>query len=240
MSDAKRTSISVVIPAYNESSRILPTIEKIDRYCAARFEKFEIIVVNDGSLDDTEKLVAREKEKLSFLHLESYKKNRGKGYAIRRGVSAASSDLILLSDADLSTPIEEVEKMLEEIERGYDIVIGSRALKESDIAVRQPWWRESMGRAFNLFVRLLLSLKYKDTQCGFKILRRSCAVELFGKAVVDRFSYDVEILYLAEKSGFKIKEVPVRWINSPASKVNPLRDPLQMMKDIIKMRLRRL
>jgi dolichyl-phosphate beta-glucosyltransferase len=230
--------LSIVIPAYNESARILPTLGRIDEYCRNHFGRFEIIAVNDGSADNTQDIITTEKNRIASLRYEGYEKNRGKGYAIKHGVSASVGDIILVSDADLSTPIEEIEKLLVEYERGYDVVIGSRALRRSDIAVRQPWWRELMGKTFNVFVRLLFSMDYKDTQCGFKLFRGKAARKIFSIVSIDRFAYDVEIIYLARKAGLGIKEVPIRWLNSPASKVNPVKDSLQMLKDLMKMRLK--
>jgi len=234
----RKEFISIVIPAYNEAERILPTIARIDEYCRLRFHGFEIIVVNDGSRDDTREVVLREKDKTASLRYEGYKPNKGKGYAIRRGVMISAGGIILVSDADLSTPIEEMEKLLAHYDAGCDIVIGSRALAESDIVVKQPWWRQFMGKTFNAFVRSLLSMNFKDTQCGFKLFSGACGRDIFGRASIDRFAYDVEILYLAQKAGFRIEEVPIRWLNSPASKVNPVTDSLQMLKDLIKLRLR--
>jgi dolichyl-phosphate beta-glucosyltransferase len=238
--EKRKEFLSVIIPAYNESVRIIPTIRKVDQYCNEWLRGFEIIVVNDGSKDDTRDIVNAEKDKITSLRYEEYKRNRGKGYAIRHGVSVSAGDVILVSDADLSTPIEEVEKLLLLYDQGYDVVIGSRALKESDIVVRQPWWRELMGKTFNVFVRLLFSVDFKDTQCGFKLFRGDTGRKIFRTALIDRFAYDVEILCLARKAGFGIKEVPITWLNSPASKVNPIKDSLQMVKDLIKMKLRKL
>ena len=236
--EKRKEFLSVVIPAYNEADRILPTIRRIDDYCAKRFKSLEIIVVDDGSRDETANVVRHAREQIASLRGEGYDENRGKGYAIRTGVAASAGDIILVSDADLSTPIEEVDKLLVPYDEGYDIVIGSRALEGSDIVVRQPWWRELMGRTFNRFIKALLSAKFRDTQCGFKLFRGECAKEIFGRATVDRFAFDVEVLLLAGKTGLRVKEVPIRWVNSPASKVSPVRDSLQMMKDVIKLRLR--
>jgi dolichyl-phosphate beta-glucosyltransferase len=236
---AKREEVlSVVIPAYNEAARILPTLRRIDEYCRSHFERFEIIAVDDGSVDNTRDLILAEKDKIEVLRYEGYNINRGKGHAIKHGVSICKGDIILVSDADLSTPIEEIEKLLADYDLGYDVIIGSRSLKESDIAVRQPWWRVLMGKTFNIFVRALFSMDYKDTQCGFKLFRGKVIRKIFQDASVDRFAYDVEIIYRGQRAGLKIKEVPIRWLNSPASKVNPVKDSFQMLKDLIKMRLR--
>jgi dolichyl-phosphate beta-glucosyltransferase len=180
-----------------------------------------------------------EKDGIASLRYEGYERNRGKGYAIRRGVSVSAGDIILVSDADLSTPIEEVEKLLIHYDQGYDVVIGSRALKKSKIVVRQSRLRELMGKTFNVFVRLLFSVDFKDTQCGFKLFRGDTGRKIFRTASIDRFAYDVEILCLARKAGLGIKEVPIRWFNSPASRVNPVKDSLQMLKDLLKIRLRK-
>ena len=236
--EKRKEFISIVIPAYNDEGRILPTLRRIDEYCRNRFRGFEIIVVDDGSRDSTRNLVKNEQKQTASLRCEGYEENRGKGYAIRLGVAASVGDIVLVSDADLSTPIEEVEKLLVSCDEGHDIAIGSRALEESDIAVRQPWWREFMGKSFNTFVRHLLSVEFRDTQCGFKLFKGDSGREIFSRAAIDRFAYDVEILYLARKAGLKIKEVPIRWLNSPASKVSPVKDSLQMLKDLIKLKLR--
>jgi dolichyl-phosphate beta-glucosyltransferase len=163
--------------------------------------------------------------------------NMGKGYSIKRGILASSGDSILMTDADLSTPIEELEKLSEWINRGFDIVIGSRGLKDSDIAIRQSWYREKMGKIFNLLVRAVVIGDFKDTQCGFKLFRGSVAKEVFKKSIINGFSFDVEILSIASRSGFSIKEVPVRWLNSPRSTVSIFRDPLIMFFDLVRIRL---
>jgi dolichyl-phosphate beta-glucosyltransferase len=234
----RREFLSVVIPAYNESERILPTLPIIDEYCRMRFRRYEIIVVNDGSSDGTGEVVRREQLRTASLRYEGYEPNRGKGYALRRGIAVSGGEIILVSDADLSTPIEEIEKLLASYDEGYDIVIGSRALKESDIMVRQPLWRVWMGKTFNRIVRVTLSMEFWDTQCGFKLFRGDVCREIFSHAMVDRFAYDVEILLRALQDGLRIREVPVRWMNSPSSKVRLLKDSLQMLKDIAKVRAR--
>jgi dolichyl-phosphate beta-glucosyltransferase len=238
--DKREDFISIIIPAYNESARIGPTLARINEYCGASFERFEIIVVNDGSSDDTAAVVSEAGRRIPAVRYASYEQNRGKGYAIRFGVAMSKGDLVLISDADLSTPIEEVEKLLVFHDAGYDIIIGSRAVEGSCVEVKQPFWRIFMGKVFNRIVRFLIMEDFRDTQCGFKLFAGTVARALFSTAVVDRFAYDVEILYLARKAGYKIREVPIRWINSPDSRVNPLKDSLQMLKDIIRMRLSRI
>jgi dolichyl-phosphate beta-glucosyltransferase len=237
--DKRKEFISIIIPSYNESARILPSLRRLDEYSRAHFRGFELIVVNDGSSDNTEDVVVRAKKDIPSIQYSGYKVNRGKGYAIRQGVALSTGDIILVSDADLSTPIEEVEKLLVPYDNGYHVVIGSRGLEASSIMVRQPWWREFMGKTFNRIVRMLLLEGFKDTQCGFKLFNGSIGRELFRDTTVDRFAYDVEVLYLAVKAGYKIKEVPVKWLNSPASKVRPVRDSLQMAKDLVRIRLQK-
>ncbi len=231
-------SISIIIPAYNEELRIQPTLEKIHTYCAGRFSEFEIIVVDDGSSDNTLSLVkrvGRDLENISPIH---YSKNAGKGFAVRQGVLASKGDLLLISDADLSTPIEEMKKLIPHILRdNYDIVIGSRGLEKSDIIMKQPWYREIMGKTFNILVKIVAVSGINDTQCGFKLFRGNIARALFSKCTINGFSFDVEVLYLAKRSGYKMKEVPIRWINSPASKVELISDPLIMILELLKIRI---
>jgi dolichyl-phosphate beta-glucosyltransferase len=229
--------ISVVIPAFNEANRLPPTIRKIWEYLNKNFNEFEIIVVDDGSRDSTASEVESLIKTMKGIKLLRNNTNMGKGYSIKRGILASSGDSILMTDADLSTPIEELEKLSEWINRGFDIVIGSRGLKDSDIAIRQSWYREKMGKIFNLLVRAVVIGDFKDTQCGFKLFRGSVAKEVFKKSIINGFSFDVEILSIASRSGFSIKEVPVRWLNSPRSTVSIFRDPLIMFFDLVRIRL---
>lgn len=237
--EQRKECISVIIPAYNEAARILPSLRRLDEYLHDHFRGFELIVVNDGSSDNTEDVVVRAKKEIPSINYSGYKENRGKGYAIRQGVALSKGDMILLSDADLSTPVEEVEKLLAPYDEGCHVVIGSRGLDARTIVVRQPWWRELMGKTFNRIVRMLLLEGFKDTQCGFKLFHGGIGRELFRSTTVDRFAYDVEILYRAVKAGYKVKEVPVKWLNSPESTVRPIKDSFQMAKDLVRIRLRK-
>jgi dolichyl-phosphate beta-glucosyltransferase len=230
-------SISIVIPAFNEAARISPTLRKVVAYLGERARDYEIIVVDDGSTDGTASIVMEESTNNKSIKLFQGETNRGKGHSTRRGVLGSSFGLVLISDADLSTPIEEVEKLLPWLESGCDIAIGSRALKDSDIIEKQPWYRQSMGRMFNLLVRTLVLGGIGDTQCGFKLFRANAAKKLFQAARIEGFAFDVEVLYLARKMGYRIKEVPIRWINSPKSKVRILSDSFLMFKDLIRVRL---
>jgi dolichyl-phosphate beta-glucosyltransferase len=229
----EKTAISVVIPAYNEEDRIPSTIERVWEYLEGRSGGFEILVVDDGSDDGTGAVVREMGERLRNIRLLVNERNMGKGYSIRKGMLSARGELMLISDADLSTPIEEVERLMPFTGEGFDIAIGSRGLKDSRLEVRQPWHREGMGRIFNLIVRLLLIGGIRDTQCGFKLFRAEAAREVFGRAVVNGFSFDVEVLFIAVKLGYRIKEVPIKWLNSPASRVSVLRDPLRMFLDLL-------
>lgn len=231
--------ISIIIPAYNEEDRIGESLLKIKEYIDQRHTDYEIIVVDDGSIDNTRQVATGYKSKIRNLKIISYAINKGKGYALRQGVFISTGDVILLTDADLSTPIDELARLLPFIaDEAVDGVIGSRALKASNILKKQPWWRQGMGKIFNRIVRLLVLDDFSDTQCGFKVFSGGVARSLFKDARIDRFAYDVEILALASRKGFRVLEVPVKWINSPASKVHPVLDSLQMLYDLIKIRIR--
>lgn len=230
---------SIIIPAYNEEKRIVPSLHAIHDYCSAKNMKCEIIVVDDGSDDNTRAVSSESIARIPQLKVIGYDTNRGKGYALRTGVLAAKGDYVLLTDADLSTPIEELSKLMHFMHNSTcEIAIGSRALEGSLIVKKQPWWRQTMGKLFNKIVRILVIDDFHDTQCGFKLFRGDCARFLFKQARVDRFAYDVEILALAKKYGYRIGEVPIKWINSAPSKVNPLTDAARMLLDLLKIRAR--
>ncbi len=231
-----KDSLSVIIPAYNEESRIPDTLRAISGYLANNFGEYEIIVVNDGSSDSTASVVETLGRELGNIFLISYPANMGKGYAVRRGVLSSKKSLLLICDADLSTPIQEYGKLEPFLDNGFDIAVGSRGLRDSDIAVRQPWYRERMGRIFNVFVRVLAVGGIKDTQCGFKLFKGDAARSLFGRSCIDGFAFDAEILFLAGRMGYKIKEVPVRWLNSPDSRVRIMRDPIKMFLELFRIR----
>jgi dolichyl-phosphate beta-glucosyltransferase len=231
-------SISIIIAAYNEERRIIPSLLKIKEYLTKQDLPYEIIVVDDGSTDGTHAVVTDLIKDIPYLKVIHYAPNKGKGHALRTGVLASKGDIILLSDADLSTPIEELSKLVPLIHNHKcDIAIGSRALALSEIVKKQPWWRQNMGKLFNKLVKALVIEDFKDTQCGFKVFRGDIARNLFKEAHIDRFAYDVEILAIGKKKGCKIVEAPVRWINSPESKVNPVRDSIQMLFDLLKIRM---
>ncbi len=229
--------ISIIIAAYNEEKRIRKSLVRVKEYLTGQDMDYEIIVVDDGSIDRTSKVLKDSTSDIPHLKIISYKANKGKGYALRKGVLASRGEAVLLTDADLSTPIEELSKLLPLIyDNKCDVAIGSRALALSEIIKRQPWWRQSMGKLFNKIVSILIVDDFSDTQCGFKVFSGDIARALFSEAQIDRFAYDVEILALAKKKGYRILEVPIRWINSPESKVNPLWDSLQMLCDLLRIR----
>jgi len=229
---------TLVIPAYNESSRIENCVRSVAHWAHARPGgwDWEIILVDDGSTDDTvaraRRFAAEEKLALQVL---SYGANRGKGCAIRTGVLASTGDPVLVSDTDLSTPLSEWVKLAERLPT-HPIAIGSRAMEQALVGKRQPFYRQLMGRTFNRFVRLFTVHGIGDTQCGFKLFRGDLARELFRSARIDRFAYDVEILYIAQQRGIPIAEIPVVWINSPESKVAVVRDSLRMLRDLPRIR----
>lgn len=238
-----RPRLSIVIPAYNEAARIRGSLESLVRYLVGTGEAAEILVVDDGSGDSTvesvEQFAAGVPQGNVSIRVIRNGRNRGKGYSVKHGVLAAQGDLVLISDADFSTPIDDLPILRRAVEsEGYAIAIGSRALQDSRVEVRQAGWREAMGRTFNRLVRLLTGLQFRDTQCGFKLVRRNVALPLFRAARIERFAYDVELLYLARKAGVRVAERGVRWRNAAGTKVSPLVDPLSMLKDIARVVLR--
>jgi len=236
--------LSLIIPAYKEESRIGKTLETIFAYFAAKDYNVEILVVDDGSPDNSAQVI---RDALSagrtlsphvqarFIELGT---NVGKGGAVRAGMLEATGKIRIFTDADLSTPIHEVEKIISAIENeGFDIVIGSRALEGRKLVkVHQPWYRESMGRFFNLLVQVFVFRGIKDTQCGFKGFRGDVAEKLFSEQKVMGFSFDVEILYLAKRSGYKIKEVAVEWYNDERTTVGALSDSARMFFELLRIR----
>jgi len=230
--------LSIIVPAYNEERRLGATLERIGTYLSDCGISAEIIVVDDGSTDATCEVALGIAERLALpLQLLRNDGNRGKGCSVRQGALGSAGRLVLFSDADLSTPIEEFERLRAPIEAGdADIAIASRGMPESKLAVRQPFWRESMGRVFNRIVRTLALGGFSDTQCGFKLFTRAAADAVFPRQTLDGFAFDVEVLVIARRLGFRIAEVPVTWIDSRASKVSPGGDAARMLRDVLKVR----
>jgi dolichyl-phosphate beta-glucosyltransferase len=233
-------ALSIVIPAYNEEARVGGTLDAIVAYLDRRGEDYEIIVADDGSRDTTADVVNRRAAVNRRIRLHSLPVNRGKGAAVREGVLASRGDQVLFCDADLATPIEELERLREAMRlAGAPIAIASRGLPESNIAVRQHPTRELMGRTFNLILRAAVMGGLKDTQCGFKLFRGEVAHELFAACTVDGFAFDVEILLLARARGHAVVEVPVTWRHVEQSKVSPGKDAARMLWDVVKLSVRR-
>src|SRR5213083_3214641 len=231
---------SVVIPCFNEAARIGETLRLTLDYLNANAPESELIVVNDGSTDATA-AIARERLKDARIEtrlLENFP-NRGKGSAVRSGLLAARKPIGLFSDADLSTPLEETPKLMEPIAKDeVDIAFGSRALDRSLIGIHQPWRREQAGRVFNLLVRFATGLPFWDTQCGFKAFRLDICRPILEAARVQGFAFDVELLYLAQRAGLRIREIPVRWNHAEGSKVRFFHDSLRMLREVIALRMR--
>jgi len=234
-------ALSFVIPAYQEGGRIAATLEAALSYLAEQALAGEVVVVDDGSTDDTAAAVAEYAESHPMVRLLRNEANRGKGYSVRRGMLEARGETVLFSDADGSTPFEETEKLLAALDgRGADVAIGSRELPGSDLARPQPWHRRAMGGVFRNLVRLLVVGGFRDTQCGFKAFRRQAAQDVFRRQTLDGFAFDVEVLFIARRLGYRVVEVPVRWLDSVPSRVRMMSDPLRMLLDLARIRLRAL
>ncbi len=237
----KRPPLALIIPAYNEARRLADNLRALLKYLEEYRPTAQLIVVDDGSSDGT----ARVAEEFFAYHPDvsarvlRFAENRGKGHAVRAGLLAAEAPIALFSDADLSTPMTELPKIVEPIETGnYDIVFGSRALDRSLIGSRQPWRREQGGKIFNGIVRLLTGLPFSDTQCGFKAFRMEAARPILERAEIDGFGFDVELLLLAQRGGLRMLEVPVRWDHHEGSKLHIVRDSLRMFGEVVNLRRR--
>ncbi len=231
--------LSIVIPCKDEEQRLPRTIEQIHRYLDGKNVEYELILVDDGSVDGTRQVMDEAAQRHPSVRVEALPHNRGKGRALATGVGVARGDEILLTDADLSTPIEELEKLQAALDKGAGIAIGSRALRASKVEVSQPIYRVLMGKAFNLIVQAVLLPGIWDTQCGFKLFRADVAHRLFAGLVTDGFGYDPEVLYRARRQRVRIAEVPVVWRNSAPTKVSPVRSSFDMLRHVIWIRLRK-
>lgn len=228
--------LSVIIPVYNEERRLPKTLIEINKYLRKRTYEYEIIVVSDGSKDRTAEVVEEMKSKVANLRLIDNKENHGKGFVVRQGMMAAQGNYRLFTDADNSTSIDQVEKILPYFQKGFDIVIGSRDAKRAVIANPQPWYRQMLGNAFNLLVQIIVGLwGIWDTQCGFKALTTKAVEDISPRCKIDRWAFDPEILKIGKKLGYKIKEVPIVWMNDPESKVK-FKGMVRMGFDLLKIR----
>jgi glycosyltransferase involved in cell wall biosynthesis len=229
--------LSIVVPAYNEARRIRGTLERLSHFKGREPYAIELMVVDDGSIDQTVEIVSE----FPAVRLVRNDRNHGKGFTVRHGVLEARGELVLFTDADLSTPIEEVDKLLSALRSsGADAAMGSRALNRELIGIHQPWFRDMAGRFFNLLVRAFTGLRFSDTQCGFKLFKHASTRRAFELMRVEGFGFDPELLFLIERGGGRVVEVPVRWDDHPATKVRFLRDSARMFLDLMAIRWRAL
>jgi dolichyl-phosphate beta-glucosyltransferase len=228
--------LSVIIPAYNEELRLEPTVRDAVAYFRSTGRPFELIVVDDGSRDDTSALAHRLSEELSEVRLIRLAANHGKGYAVRTGVVNARGRSVLFADADGATPFQEIERLESALAEGAEVAIGSRALEAQGVRVQAKFYRRVIGRTFHALVELLTVRNVKDTQCGFKLFRAPVAHDLFSRMRMNGFSFDVELLVMAGRRGYRVAEVPVNWTHQPGSKVNLTVDSLHMALDLFRIR----
>jgi len=229
--------LSVVVPAYNEEERLPRTLDRLKEYYDAQPYDYDVAVVSDGSKDRTADIAHEFARANGRFRLISYPDNQGKGYAVRKGMLEATGDLILFCDADLATPQEETEKLLERMNQGADVAIGSRPLQASNLEVRQPWYREMLGRSFNLAVQTIGIRGIDDTQCGFKMFTAAANKDIFSRCKLNGFGFDFEALMVARDLGYRIDEVPIRWRHQEGSKVVLMRDGPRMLRDLLKLRM---
>lgn len=236
--DETHPKLSLIVPVYNEQGRIEASLNTIVSYLNGLDVSHEIILVDDGSSDGTLDLVRKAVDAGGSVRIVSYKPNMGKGYAVRQGVFAARGDYIAFTDIDLSAPIDQLEKLSAAIKDGYDIAIGSRAVKGAQIPVHQPLYRELGGKTLNLLIRVLAVRGIKDTQCGFKLFRGVAARDIFSRCFINGWGFDVEVLYLARKLGYSVAEVPVKWSHMEGSKLHPFKGAMRVILDVVRMRFR--
>ena len=229
-------TLSIVIPAFNEEGRLAPTVRGAVACVRERGTEAEVIVVDDGSRDGTSALVQRLAAELPEVRLVRLAANHGKGYAVRSGVLNAKGELVLFADADGATPWDQLSRLEAAIASGADVAIGSRALGSAETHVQARWYRRLIGRTFHAFVELLTVRGFRDTQCGFKLFRGPVAQDLFARMRMDGFSFDVEVLLMALRGGYRVAEVPVNWVHQPGSRVSLVRDSLRMLRDLFVIR----
>jgi glycosyltransferase involved in cell wall biosynthesis len=224
--------LSIVIPAYNESARIEAALSSVLTCVESRSWDAEILVVDDGSTDGTPAIIQRWRSTHPRLHLIQNPGNRGKGYSVRNGLLQSAGDIVMFTDADLSAPIEEAERLIEAIDNGADVAIGSRWLDKQKQTIHQPIYRRFFGRCFNWVTRKVIGLPFKDTQCGFKAFKRDAAQTIFRLQTIERWGFDPEILFIARKLKYTIVEVPVTWGHDERSRISYLKDGLQMLQEM--------
>jgi len=227
---------SIIIPAYNEGARLGATLDRVLNHITERRWDAEVIVVNDGSRDNTPDLVRECVRKNPEVRLIENPGNRGKGFSVRNGMLNANGEILLFTDADLSSPIEEASKLFAAIQAGVDVAIGSRWVQPDLQTQRQSLQRQFYGRIFNFALRILLGLQFKDTQCGFKAFTRSAALTVFPRQTIERWGFDAELLYIAQRRGLKVEEIPVVWSHSEGTRISPLRDGIRMFTEVLEIR----
>jgi dolichyl-phosphate beta-glucosyltransferase len=228
--------LSLIIPAYNEALRLRPSLERIVTYLRARDFRSEVVIVDDGSSDGTAEVAREVLEGQVEYSLLRNEPNRGKALSVKRGLLEGRGEVLLFSDADLSTPIEEADKLLAEIKAGADVVIASRQLPGSKLTVHQPWYREIGGRVFGRLNQLVLLPGIPDSQCGFKAFTHDAAHRILEHQKLTGWAFDAELLYIARKLGLRLAQVPVTWVNDPNSKVKMLRDGFRMVRDLLRVK----
>jgi Glycosyltransferases involved in cell wall biogenesis len=228
--------LSIVIPAYNEGARIEAALERVTSCVATRKWDAEILVVDDGSKDDTAEIVHRWMHDNPRLHLIQNPGNKGKGYSVRNGLLQAAGEIVMFTDADLSAPMEEAERLIAALADGADVAIGSRWMDRTRQTIHQPLYRQFFGRCFNWVTRAVMGLPFKDTQCGFKAFKRSAAQTIFRLQTIERWGFDPEILFIARKLKYVVREVPVTWGHDERSRMSYLKDGLKMLEDMAKIR----
>jgi glycosyltransferase involved in cell wall biosynthesis len=227
---------SIVIPAFNESARIEATLAEVTACVESHGWRAEVLVVDDGSHDDTVAIAQRWAERKPYLRVIENDGNRGKGYSVRSGLLKAVGEVVMFTDADLSAPMEEAERLFAAIAEGADVAIGSRWLERARQTVHQPLYRQFFGRCFNFITRLVMHLPYADTQCGFKAFRQAAAQRIFRRQRIERWGFDPEILFIARRLKYKVREVPVTWGHDERSRISYLRDGMRMLLEMMQIR----
>lgn len=234
----KEVYLSVIVPAYNEEKVLAEKMLIFDKFLSEKDYLYEIIVMDDGSVDKTKEIGKNLEKIIKNFRLSGYKKNKGKGFAVKTGMLEAKGKFRLFADADNSTPIEEIDVLLPYFEKGYDVVIGSRAKggRENNIKIEQPWYRIMLAKSANLVIRLMAVHGVGDTQCGFKCFTAKAAEDIFSKSLINRWGFDIEALAIAQRKGYKIKEVSVSWYNRTESRVRPIKGAITTLGELLKIR----